>query len=1522
MRTSDVRPSNRPQRLPLLRVAPALHQIRTSALAVLCALAMVGTVLAAPFATSTAAAASASGTSQSAQVQGSDAVVPGFNAHTFGPNDDGTYPCTGQSSGVPSDSTCPNGPTPVRLGFSVNFFGTTYTSIYINNNGNLTFGGPLGTYTPAGLTTEQGVAIIAPFWADVDTRTGNTVTFGTGTINGHQAFGVNWPGVGCYSENTSVLDNFQVLLINRSDIAPGAFDIEFNYKQIQWDSGQASGGNSSCLGGTSAVAGYSAGTGAPGTFYQLNGSSIDGAFLDSGPSSTSLIHNDFRSSQLGRYILPVRTGTPAESNGPSTGEQGGSPNHSEHRTTCSTLAPVNCGTGDFWHTFRDLQVPGRGVPLNLKRTYSASAASSNSPFGFGWTDSYNMSLSANASGDVTVKQGNGSTVSFLPNGGGTYIAPARVLASLVRNADGSYTFTRNATQVHYNFSPTGQLTSEVDRNGYATTLSYIAGQLTTVTDPAGRTLRFTYTDNHVTGVTDPAGQRESFSYNAAGDLTQATNWAGGTWKFTYDSNHLLLTMTDPNGGVTTNTYNTSNQVTRQVDPMGRTTTWAYSGDNTSPAGGTTTMTGPDGNVTVYHYANLELLSVTHAAGTPLAATTSYTYDAATLGITSVTDPNGHVTTYTYDANGNETSMTDPLGGKTTYTYNSFNEPLTRTDPGGTTTTYTYDAKGNLLSVSTPLTGTSSVQRTTLTYGDSAHPGDVTALTDPNGNTYTYTYDAQGDLISVTDPGGGKTTATYDVLGHKLTSVSPNGNVAGANPAHFTTTYTYDALGHLLSTTDPLGHITSNTFDPNGNETSTTNALGQTTTYTYNLDNELTDISYSSGSPGVKYTYDSNGQRLTMTDGTGTTTYAYDSLGRLVSSTDGAGQVTTYGYDLAGNNTSIGYPNGHTVSYTFNANNQIISVTDWLGHTTSFGYDANQNQTRESLPNGINVATTYNADNQPLSITDTLGSATISSFTYTRDAAGLVTTATATGASPLTQTYSYTPNDQLSSTSSGAYGYDAAGNITIYPNGSTGTYNSANQLLSQSAPSSASYAYNSNGQRTLMISQSGTTNYRYDQAGQLINVTKSGSGGTPPTSTPPTATTDPATTVTSSGATLNGSVNPNGQATTYQFDYGTTTSYGSTTPSASVGSGTNALAAASVLTGLAPGTTYDFRVVATSANGSSDGTNLTFTTSTPSATSYHLVASDGGIFSFGSAKFYGSMGGTPLNKPIVGMASTPHGHGYWEVASDGGIFSFGSAKFYGSMGGTPLNKPIVGMAPVSQAAPGKMLVSQYAQQQRVSFGAAADSTYSYNGDGLLVTASGRTSNSFSWTANGTLPLLLSDGTNSYIYGPSGTPIEQITGTTVTYLLQDQQNSTRVLTDQEGSVVGTYSYGPYGAITSHTGSATTRLGYDGEYTDPSTGLTYLRARWYDPAAGQFISVDPLQAITGAPYSYAADDPVNLADPSGMSWSWTRFALRVATEGFSGVAAYVLSQWQWNSHPAAPVPVCGLPNPIGISTFPLTD
>ena len=94
---------------------------------------------------------------------------------------------------------------------------------------------------------------------------------------------------------------------------------------------------------------------------------------------------------------------------------------------------------------------------------------------------------------------------------------------------------------------------------------------------------------------------------------------------------------------------------------------------------------------------------------------------------------------------------------------------------------------------------------------------------------------------------------------------------------------------------------------------------------------------------------------------------------------------------------------------------------------------------------------------------------------------------------------------------------------------------------------------------------------------------------------------------------------------------------------------------------------------------SSKTPLVGMAATPDGNGYWLVASDGGIFTFGDAPFFGSTGSLHLNKPVVAMAATPDGGGYWLVASDGGIFTFGDAQFYGSTGAIRLNRPIVGMA---------------------------------------------------------------------------------------------------------------------------------------------------------------------------------------------------------------------------------------------------
>jgi RHS repeat-associated protein len=122
------------------------------------------------------------------------------------------------------------------------------------------------------------------------------------------------------------------------------------------------------------------------------------------------------------------------------------------------------------------------------------------------------------------------------------------------------------------------------------------------------------------------------------------------------------------------------------------------------------------------------------------------------------------------------------------------------------------------------------------------------------------------------------------------------------------------------------------------------------------------------------------------------------------------------------------------------------------------------------------------------------------------------------------------------------------------------------------------------------------------------------------------------------------------------------------------------------------------------------------------------------------------------------------------------------------------------------------------------------------------------------------------------------VEQINNTTGTgtYLHHDQAGSTRLLTGSTGTVTGKCTYNAYGTLTCE-GTATTPLGYDGQYTSSDTGLVYLRNRVYDPATAQFLSVDPLEKLTRAPYDYAEDNPLNYADPRGLSGESTG-------EGFS--------------------------------------
>lgn len=215
------------------------------------------------------------------------AILAGFNSDILPANDDG-------STGL------------VNIGFNINFYGVNANQLYVNNNGNVTFDAALGTFTPFPLLTTS-TPIIAPFFADVDTRNaGNPVTYGTDTVDGHNAFGVNWLDVDYYFSDSehSNRNFFQLIIVDRSDIGAGDFDFWFNYDQIQWETGQASSGDSNGLGGFSARVGWSNGVA---DSFELTGSAINGAFLDGG--ANALISNSLNSDVDGRYIFSVRNGS-------------------------------------------------------------------------------------------------------------------------------------------------------------------------------------------------------------------------------------------------------------------------------------------------------------------------------------------------------------------------------------------------------------------------------------------------------------------------------------------------------------------------------------------------------------------------------------------------------------------------------------------------------------------------------------------------------------------------------------------------------------------------------------------------------------------------------------------------------------------------------------------------------------------------------------------------------------------------------------------------------------------------------------------------------------------------------------------------------------------------------------------------------------------------------------------------------------------------------------------------------------
>ena len=194
----------------------------------------------------------------------------------------------------------------------VNFFGTNYTNISVNNNGNITFGGGLSTYTPYGMQ-DSSIAMIAPFFADVDTRggavgatpggtsSGSNLVYYDFNTTGNGTLTVTWDDVGYYSSKIDKLNAFQLQLVGKGN---GNFDVIFRYETINWTTGSASGGTAG-LGGTVARAGYSTGDGS--SWYELPQSGNQSSILDleTTPGNTGV---------AGYYKFSIVSGTSGNDN--------------------------------------------------------------------------------------------------------------------------------------------------------------------------------------------------------------------------------------------------------------------------------------------------------------------------------------------------------------------------------------------------------------------------------------------------------------------------------------------------------------------------------------------------------------------------------------------------------------------------------------------------------------------------------------------------------------------------------------------------------------------------------------------------------------------------------------------------------------------------------------------------------------------------------------------------------------------------------------------------------------------------------------------------------------------------------------------------------------------------------------------------------------------------------------------------------------------------------------------------------
>jgi RHS repeat-associated protein len=794
-------------------------------------------------------------------------------------------------------------------------------------------------------------------------------------------------------------------------------------------------------------------------------------------------------------------------------------------------------------------------------------------------------------------------------------------------------------------------------------------------------------------------------------------------------------------------------------------------------------------------------------------------------LTEMTDGRGGVTETEYDEENRVEKQTDPMERVIQFAYGESGglRTTTITEPNGSTTFQKFNKAGEPLEV-IKAKETGLERKTTYEY-DSAYR--LVKATDALSHSTTFEYDEQGNRTLAKDAGGNETKWTYNSTHDVLTETTPkgekttykrdgNGNLeAIERPAPGETTqkstFEHAENGDLESATDPLGNETTFEYDTYGNPKTVINPEGDKVTWTYNENGEqLTEVSPRGNEEGAEASEFE-------------TTIERDTQGRPILVTDPLGHETEYAYDENGNLESLTNALGQTTKYTYNANDERIEVEKPNGNTTEFAYGSMGEV--KSRTNGNGDTTTYEHDalGQLTEEEDPLERTTIREY----DAAGnLEETEDALGR---TVAYSYDDADRPveidyseEATADIAYEYDKDGNIVEMTDGTGTTTRVYDQLgrlteVENGKSEVVEYEYNLGNQQTEIVYPNGEPVERsFDKAGRLETVTDW------------------------LGKETTFKYNADSQVEAIVFPAATENvdeyAYDATGQMTSVSMKKKAEVLASM--------TYTRDKLGQVEKSVDTGFTEEAERKYEYDTANRLTKSNSTTFSYDAAN----------NVTKISPATYTYDKADQIETASNATFE------YNEVGQRVKSTPTGGSATTFTYDQAGNLI------KNVSGG--VENTFKYDGTGLRSTETrGASTYPMVWDSTAGLPLLLRAGQNYHIYGPEGLVISRITAGVASYHHHDQLGSTRILTNSSGAVIGTYRYGPNGALWKQTGTGT-QMGFAGQFRMGSENqLIYLRARTYDPVTAQFLSPDPLAALSGETYAYAAANPVNAVDPLGL-------------------------------------------------------